>query len=248
MSIFGKLMDILVPPVCAVCGKPGTHGEELCDVCREKFVRECFEHCPICSKTAARCVCGDDFSSITRRTFGGRSSFSLTFYKSERKFGESDRVTEKMIFALKERGAFADLFAREICRGLLPIFSEDGEDITKWIITYPPRSTENFMKYGVDQSEETADRMAKILGCRAKRTMLRGGRSAEQKNLTSEKRRENAESTLIPIRRNITDGGKYILLDDIITTGSTVRAAAEILYSCGAAAVFPVSIARDMRK
>ena len=246
MGLFGKLLDILIPPRCELCGENGTKGEELCDSCRAKFVRECFEHCPVCGKTAQNCTCGTDFTDVTHRTVGGKSFFSLTFYKSEKSFGESDRATEKLIFALKERGAFARMFATEICRGLGRIFSDGDEDITEWIITYPPRSDRNFYKYGIDQSETLASEMAKILGCRTARTLARGSRSVEQKTLSARERKTNAESTLIPLRNRIEDGGKYILVDDIITSGATVKTAAELLYSCGAATVFPVSVARTV--
>ena len=40
---------------------------------------------------------------------------------------------------------------------------------------------------------------------------------------------------------------KVILADDIITTGSTVRAAAGLLYGAGADAVFPAAISRTLR-
>lgn len=244
MGLFGKIIDFIVPPLCGICSLPCGHGRDLCDTCRERFVRECFAHCPVCGKTAAGCVCGTEFTDVTKRSIGNRQFFSLTFYFSERSQDKTDRVTEKMIFAFKERGIFSRTFAEDLSRGLTQIYSDAGEDIRDWIITYPPRSLGNFYKYGMDQCEVLSGQMAKKLGCRTAKTFLRVGKSVEQKTLSAGGRRENAEESLIPIRRNIVNGGKYILLDDIITSGATVTAAADILYSCGAAAVFPVSVAR----
>ena len=247
MGLFAKIIDLLFPPTCAVCDSGVSDSGNICDDCRQKFIRECFEHCKICEKPASSCICNTHFTDVTKYTVGGRNSISLTFYLSEREYGkETGRVTEKMIYALKERGIFADLFADELARAIRNAFASSGEKIEDWIITYPPRSTKNFYKYGIDQCEELSNRLGRCLGCKTKKTFIRGGRSAEQKTLSPDGRRENAESSLIPIRRNISDGGKYFIVDDIITTGATVETAAKMLYSCGAAAVFPISIARDM--
>ena len=246
MSFIGKVIDFLFPHSCEICGNAACDGRPICADCRGKFVRECFGHCPICGKTAQNCTCGADFTGATGTTLGGRAFFSLTFYKSEKDYGESDRVTEKLIFGLKEHGRFASLLAEEMSRGLYALFAESGENPKDWIITYPPRSTEKFYSLGFDQSEVLAEKLARLLGCGMQRTLVRGGRSAEQKLLDKSGRAKNAESTLVPIRRNIKDGAKYILLDDIITSGATVAASAELLYDCGAAAVFPVSVARTM--
>ena len=244
MGLFAKLLDVLAPPICALCGAGGTRGEELCDKCREKFVCECFGHCPVCGRNASLCTCGVDFTKATHCTVGGRDFFALTFYRSAKSFGESDRATEKMIFALKEHGGFSAFFAKELARGVGRIFDSGEEDASGWIVTYPPRSDANFYKYGVDQGETVAYELARRLGTKSVKTLVRGSKSAEQKTLSASERQENAESTLIPIRRNIVEGGKYILVDDIITSGATIETAAKLLYSCGAAAVFPVAIAR----
>ena len=246
MGFFAKVLDFLFPRSCEVCGGDAGEGQIICADCRRMFVRECFEHCLICGKTAQNCTCGADFTEATKTELGGRRFFSLTFYKSEKDYGESERVTEKLIFSLKENGRTAGVLAEELNRGLSALFTEAGEDPKEWIITYPPRSTEKFYSLGFDQSELLAEKLARLLGCGTKRTLVRGGRSAEQKLLDRDGRRANAESTLTPIRRNVNEGDKFILLDDIITSGATVAASAEILYGCGAAAVFPISVARTM--
>ena len=245
MGLFSKLLDLLVPPKCEICGAT-SKGGVLCEDCRKKFVRECFEHCPICGMTAQNCVCGADFTEVTGTELGGAHFFSLTFYRSESKYGKDERVTEQLIYSLKESGRPSGFFAEEMSRGLKALFARAGEDPSEWTITYPPRSSAKFYKNGFDQSEITAEKLARLLGCRTEKTLIRGGRSAEQKTLDSQSRHENAESTLVTIRRNIKQGGKYLLLDDIITSGATVEAAAKLLYSCGAAEVFPISICRTM--
>jgi len=239
------LLDFVFPRICESCGNPVEHGcGTVCRACRKRYVAECFEHCPTCGKTAQSCICVGGFTDATRTSLGGRRSLTLTFYRPENTFGASDRVTEKLIFALKENGRCADFFADELARAVLTLMKTAEEDVSGWILTSPPRSVKNRMKYGFDQGELLGEALAKRLGIPYRRTMLRGGRSEEQKRLSSAQRQANAESTLVPMKRSIAEGGRYLLVDDIVTSGATVCAAAKLLYENGASAVFPLSIAK----
>ncbi len=242
MRLISAIIDMLSPRACEICGA-NVKNSHICADCRLRFAREAFKHCPQCGRTAQKCECSHSFTEITKISVGGRKFCALTFYKPENRFGKSERVTEKMLFGLKEHGRFAPFFADELGRALSGIFDRAGEDLSEWIITYSPRSTKKFYERGFDQSEMVAKRLASRLGCSFERTILRGGMSVEQKSLDQIGRAANAKSTLIPIRSKIKSGRKYILLDDIITSGATIEAAASLLYSSGAAEVFPVAIA-----
>lgn len=247
MSFISRIIDIIAPRTCEICGGK-VNGYAICDGCRSQLIRESFEHCPSCGRTASRCVCGREFTEKTHTYICGRRFYAMTFYKPENKFGKSERVTEKLLFGLKEHGRFAPIFAEEMSRAILRLFEDGGEDIGEWTVTYPPRSPENFFGYGFDQSELMAEHLARLLGCTSARTMVRGGTAVEQKTLDATMRMNNAKATLIPMRSRIKAGGKYILFDDIITSGATLNSAATVLYSAGAAEVFPVAIALTYRE
>lgn len=149
-----------------------------------------------------------------------------------------------MILSLKDRGAFGDYFATMLAREIKSLFERGGGDLTEWIITYPPRSAEKYSEKGFDQSEEIARKIAKKLGVKFSTTFSRTNHGSEQKNLCATDRFSNAETSLVPIRERIRKGGKYIVFDDIITTGATIETMSKHLYFLGAEAVFPVSIAR----
>ena len=70
----------------------------------------------------------------------------------------------------------------------------------------------------------------------------------EQKSLGAQDRAVNADATLRIRKDLVKQGGKYIVFDDIITTGSTISTAARHLYFCGASEVFPAAIAKSMTK
>ncbi len=241
---FGYFADILFPPSCEVCGCAVGHGERVCGECTRKFRQEMFLKCPVCGNTADRCACNELDEKIFKTRLSGRNSLSLTFYLNLRDRGE-DRITEKMIFALKEREVLFDFFAEIISGAVKRLFDLSGEDIHDWILTYPPRSESKYSEFGYDQSEEIVRRMSKLLGCNMAQTLRRVG-GGEQKSLNPTEREKNAEATVELIRENVVRGGKYIIFDDILTTGATMNSAARNLYFGGAAEVFPVTIAKTL--
>lgn len=246
MSLLDFIVNILFPPSCAVCGSAVKASGSVCEECLMKFRREMFFRCPKCGGTADKCQCValGERSSGRITQIGGKSVLSLTFYLNSYKRDEG-RVTERMIFALKESGALFDFFAELTADALKRLYDSAGEDISEWILTYPPRSVSKLIDVGYDQCGEVVKRAADLLGMEWAETLKREG-GAEQKRLDSTGRAQNADKTLLLIRENVKTGGKYILFDDILTTGSTIAAAERSLYFGGAAEVFPITIAKNL--
>ncbi len=245
MNLFSKAIDILYPKRCLVCDSTDDVTNSLCKSCLMKYAREAFEKCDKCGKTASRCTCTPSFADDTKIKINDRYYSTLTFYKNASRRADSDRITEKMILALKSRGDFARFFATELARMIRSEFESAGLDISEWTLTYAPRSVKKYLETGLDQGDEITRYLAKELGIKRKNLFARS-RSVEQKDLSRKEREQNATESIF-IRRQVLRGGKYILFDDIITTGSTVSAAVNLLYLCGAAAVYPVSIAKTKR-
>ena len=240
-------LDLLFPPACPFCGKKSSDRTGLCLDCGAKYFHERQMSCPRCGQTVEFCNCDCDFPHISRTTVGGKTHMSLTFYTGSGNAEAAGRVTEQMILSLKNNGHHAKFFADELSDTLFHLFEHSEYTLDEWILTYPPRSLHNYLKYGVDQSEEVTRHMAKNLGIPCRKTLVKEA-GGEQKTLSSEERMVNAEETLLPRKHAIVKGGKYLLFDDIITSGATVMAAANLLYANGAAEVFPVSIARTLPK
>ena len=238
------LLSLLFPAVCPLCGERAGAGG-LCPECRRKYAEETFLRCPVCGLDAGKCVCGSGFAEDLPFAADGRRFLALTWYVPRNR-GGGERVTDAMILKLKDSGAFADFFAGEMAREIRRLLARCGEDPGGWIVSYCPRAPEKFIKTGFDQGEELARRLAEELGCGMRRMFVRAESSAQQKSLGPEERKKNAGESLILKRSAAEPGMKVILADDIITTGSTMRAAAELLYGAGAEAVFPCAIARTL--
>ncbi len=245
MNFLRKLSDFLFPESCRLCGEFGEVHHSLCKSCRAKYVSETFERCGRCGKNASKCECLSDFFADTKTTVGGRHFSTLTFYLNHASRVNTERVTEKMIFSLKSKGDFAQFFAVELSRMIKNEFDRAGLDISEWMLTYAPRSVVKFVECGIDQGDEVTGYLARELGIKRRELFFRS-RSEEQKNLGREERALNVSETLLVREKSVKPGGKYILFDDIITTGATISAAAKRLYECGAAQVYPVSIAKTL--
>jgi len=245
MNFLKNILNILYPSICLFCGENVTTRGEICRECMARYVKESFEICDRCGNTVGKCRCGCDFLVNFPYSVGDRRFFALSFYRG----GEegSERITEKLLFRLKERGDFAEFFALEMSSGIRRLFSAYGEDISEWNITYTPRSEEKYLEFGIDQGEEVTLKIAEMLRVPFCRQFVRSD-GMVQKELDSVGRRENAERSIHLSRTPVKKGGKYLLFDDIVTSGSTMSTAAGLLYDNGAAAVFPVFIARTNRK
>ena len=235
-----RILDLLFPPHCPICGAGSGKDGCLCPDCLKKYASEQKERCPVCLKTAADCVCG--LAGVSRTFLGDKRTVALAFYHPHGTGGT--RVTERLIRIFKKRydRSLTNLFARDISGKLLLLMKASGEDPGEWIVTFPPRSSENRHKYGFDQGEAATKSISRYTGIPWMKTLRRSG-GDEQKELGRGERELNSESLRLARRADV-NGRKIVLFDDIITTGSTVRSATDLLTDAGAECVFPVCIAR----
>lgn len=240
-------LDLLCPAVCPFCGEAAGQRSELCAKCTSIYLSERKRRCPQCGQTVDRCACGCEFQRFSRTVIDGRTHLSLSFYMGSQTARSNGYFTEQMILQLKDHGRFARFFADRLSNEVEHLFDSAAMPLNDWILTYTPRSIANFTKAGLDQSEEVTRYMSRRLKIPCVKTFAKV-EGDEQKTLSAEDRMVNACTTLVPRKKAIRHGGKYLLFDDIITSGATVIAASRHLYFCGAAEVFPISLARSIPK
>lgn len=113
-------------------------------------------------------------------------------------------------------------------------------------VTYVPLSKQGKRRRGYDQSQRLAKSLAHILGLPLLPTLEKVRETEIQHLLGKSKRQENVRGAY---RAGPAAAGKALLLvDDIVTTGATLRQCAQMLYDAGAVQVCALCAATAQRK
>lgn len=108
------------------------------------------------------------------------------------------------------------------------------------------------VRHRLDRGCNQCDYLASALARRIDRAfhadvLSRCGHPARQGSLTEDERRENVKGTFIVRRPELVRGRTLLVVDDILTTGSTLAECAKMLYAAGAWRVWSASLARSVR-
>ena len=130
-----------------------------------------------------------------------------------------------------------ELFADKIAERLIGFPEVD-------CIVYVPLTKKSLFRRGYNQSRLLATALSKrvytpvIYGA-----IVRVKSGSAQKGLTGEQRIENVKNAFKVVKRESVKGKKVLLVDDILTTGSTANEICRILLKAGATAVYVATVA-----
>ena len=113
---------------------------------------------------------------------------------------------------------------------------------TKLIVIPIPLHPEKLASRGFNQAELIAQKFCQITGAKLDLSLQRTRSTVAQFGLSKSARQENVAGAFGLVRSSLKPGDLVLLIDDIYTTGSTVRSAAAVLRSiqidvCGVAVV-----------
>jgi predicted amidophosphoribosyltransferase len=107
------------------------------------------------------------------------------------------------------------------------------------VVTWAPTSSSRRHRRGFDQAELVARRVALQLGLPCRRLLRRDGAAPPQTGLDRATRLHGPVFTAAP---NVA-GQRVLVVDDVVTTGSTLRSAARALEQAGAVEVRKAAVA-----
>lgn len=243
MKINNVISNLLFPPKCANCNElldiklVEQNKDALCFTCRSYYENEKQRECNICGLSMEHCRCMPKNMEKAQCT----ALLKLISYRTK---DESLKI-RNFVYSIKHsdyRVSF-DFIAEQMRKPLIAEMRAAGLMPEDCVITFLPRSHKNKAKDGFDQSFRLAKSLSTVTGIELLNCFDRRIKSDEQKHLNVYERRLNMSSAYK--KRDIGDkiaGKTVILVDDIVTTGSSMAACARIAYSMGAYAVMGICL------
>lgn len=215
MGVFTAFLDILFPPRCVFCRK-------VLSTNREGICDKCAADLPYTDSHASQK--GDFFSVCV----------SPLYYE--------DNVRESLLrFKFRDATGYAGTYAKLLAQCI------ETELCSRYdLISWVPLSRKRYKERGYDQAMLLALATALELDDVAVSTLEKTRHVEKQSRMGSpEKRRANISGAYIVPDRELIEGKRILLIDDIITSGSTLSECARVLRSAGAAEVLCATVARS---
>lgn len=251
LSIAAKgVRAALFPPYCAACRSalPNVSSSLmtddgtdrcLCDACMSDFVSSVRETCRVCGEGCAVCECVPDGLA---QTGVDRAYACFSYDKTKRKSASSAIIYKLKDCKNRDVTRFcAFLLARRLEKAAIA----SGADLGGYTVTFAPRRRRAVRENGADHMEKTAKLTAKLLGLPFEAVFVNTAHTAQKKKDAAA--RLDAAERSITVRkrsRKRIDGKRYILLDDILTSGATLAACVGKLYGHGADDVIVCTLAK----
>lgn len=211
----GFVLDLLFPPKCVFCGKVLDTGEDgLCARCQREL--------PWLT---------DGEAELTGEFF----SLCAAPLRYQDKVRDSVRR-----YKFKGRRGYHKLYGRLVAQCVHDHLA-GRYDLITWVPLSPQRKKER----GYDQAFLLASAAALELGEVAVETLRKERNTDPQSGLTEDaQRRANVLGAYTPVDPDLVAGKRVLLIDDVVTTGSTLSECARMLRTMGAEDVVCAALAR----
>lgn len=215
------LLEVVFPPRCFHCGEIGT---PLCRSCLDAVEYFDTPRCPRCDEPAsARHSCHLS-PSVTKLSVVGPHAGILREGVHGLKYENCERAAAPLAALLARR------LPRERDRidGIIPV----------------PLGMQRFSERGYNQAGLLADELGRIFSLPVRPTLLTRVRETRpQVGLTREERRQNVAKAFEAVPAAA--GRRWLVIDDVCTTGATLGACADALRAAGAGDVYAATVTRS---
>ena len=217
MKIINRILDVIYPPVCGICGKLNTNS--LCNKCKNKLQNQISYKIEDYSNSVSYF---DEHIYLFKYT--GEIRKLILDYK----FNEKSYLYETFVNFLKNNEKISAKF-----------YKYD-------IIVPVPISKKRFKERGYNQSSILARKIAKIFDLEYNENILQKIKNnKEQSSLDKEKRNINVKDVYkIKKTKDIVDKN-ILIVDDIFTTGNTVNECSRVLKELHTGKIGVFTIAKD---
>ena len=219
ITMIEALMQKVAPHLCFGCSKIGT---PLCLNCKYNITSEPYLGCILCGKVSPNGICAQHDVPVCKAWIVGQRVSVLKRAINAYKFENVKAIADPLI---------------DMISSLIPLLPEST------IIVPIPTASSHIRQRGYDHIDILARKLSIQRGLPLKRYLKRSS-SKTQHRLTKAERIIEADSSFyIGNTHTIDPYTPVLLLDDIITTGSTVTSAARALSNAGVKTIFVAALA-----
>jgi ComF family protein len=234
------ILNLVFPDSCLICAAPVARLQDrgICQACWQKVLQ--------LRITGAKCPsCGIPYQSFDEEDahLCGRCTLNLPPYSGARAFGYYSSELSRIVRAFKFDGRrdLVPLLASLLASAFLEFWLPEDVDLIVPVPLHSKRKKER----GYNQAALLARSLARLLGksC-GERVLARRRPTLPQVGLSDADRVRNVQAAFACLRPALVRARRVLLIDDVMTTGSTVASAAEALLGAGATRVCVLTVAR----
>ena len=218
--MFEQLLSLVAPHLCISCGNLGSL---LCDNCKYNIVSDPFIGCLNCGRPSG---------------VNGVCKSCKVPYSRAWCVGERTKELHELIDHYKfERARSADKELAALLAAITPVFPDNT------VVIPVPTIHQHVRVRGYDHTYCLARHLASIKGIQVRRILRR--KYQEMQRGASKRQRIEQAKRAFEVREVLDPNTPYLIIDDVVTTGSTLKYASKCLVEAGAQTIWVASIARQ---
>lgn len=230
MSIMETLIGWVAPPQCVSCGD---EGSVLCLGCSTSEIIPFGEHCWLCNKV-----------NISARTCGACSPSSPRHVWITTNYEGAARQLVK-VYKFGHQRATADTISGLMTETLFDFNDQSELDKLNYLIIPVPTATSRIRRRGFDHNFLLARQLSRKVGFQYTNALGRLGQSRQLGAKRFDRLTQPRGKYFVRQPKTI-KGRNILLVDDVVTTGATIREVTKILRQNGAKRVDALIFAKRL--
>ncbi len=226
-AVAAPARDFVFPPLCFSCNARLTDTESRL--------------CISCWRSIEHVHAGDDTVRILRERFSAEGSVD-DFYACY--YFEEHGALQHLVHSLKYNAVTK--FGVELGEHIGRLLTENTDTASIDGIVPIPLHRLKQRERGYNQSQCLCEGIAAVIKRPIASTLVwRAKYTVSQTHLTADERKKNVGNAFVvrPNDRSAVRGKSFLVVDDVMTTGSTVQSLAKLLKDCGSSKVIAASAA-----
>lgn len=227
------LLDLVFPKECLACGCPDIY---LCRSCLKKIELNHKSYCALCKAGT------DNFKTCPscRQKTALQAVFVVANYNNE--------ILQAVLHSLKYN------YVQELSRPLTALIKEFfeqnkllefyGLNSSNALLLPVPLHKKRYLSRGFNQSVLLAEGLSRLFDIPRADLLKRQVNTVSQVTLKRQERQENMKDAFVYTGGNIAKDKKIIIIDDVVTTGSTLSECAQALSSQGFVDIYGLVMAQ----